>query len=187
MATTKRKRSTSPTKRSTRPVSRKSKNKNKTWLQWLLSVLVVFLVLGAIAMAAGYVYMRTTENNQAKTLLPSAEAAQQINESKPSTGSNNNLKLLEGTWVSTTTGAMLSLKGETFSLDFPSVEAEKPMSGNFALTENKFSVVNNGKSVCNSIKGTYSITFAAGDLVITLLHDECGKRKNTLQSTWYKL
>ncbi len=174
-------------KRSTRAVSRKSKSKNKTWLHWLLSVLVIFLVLGAIAMAAGYVYVRTTQNKKAQTLLPSAEAAQKINESKPSAGSISNLNLLEGTWVSTTTGAMLSLKGETFSLDFPSVEAEKPMSGNFGLTENKFSVVNSGKNVCDSTKGTYSFIFKSGDLVVTVLHDECAKRKNNLQATWYKL
>ncbi len=165
--------------------TKSSKGKNGA-LPLLLRVLVVLLVMAAIALAAGYVYVRhngkTKPEKTQETILPGAE--------NPATGILSDTiapTLLEGTWINSSNGTMLSIRKQAFSIDFSSVEAEKPISGSIHINGNKFVVETPLLDGCNDGRGTYEYSLAGDDLTISTLQDACTRRKLVFAAVWYKM
>lgn len=185
MATTRRK--TAP-----RASGRKSKSQKKSWLQSLLYVLVIFLVLAAIAMIAGYVYMRKNATPE-PTLEVQTEIASKTEGADQSSPDNSKPiqkqanVFIEGTWVSTDNGAMLTIKGTNFTIDFPSVESGKPITGTIQFIGNEFTVISKTLQGCEQINGSYSFDHKGEDLVVKAINDSCSKRKNSFESSWFKM
>jgi Ulp1 family protease len=193
------------TKRKKSPAvkTRSRSKKSKSILNSILLLLVVLLSLAAIAFAASYVYLRTsvkkntenriesieseslnesafTEKPEAELLASESDKAQKNNLSQPS--------VLHGTWVSTENGAMLTVENSGFTIDFPSVEAIKPMKGTINVSKNSFVVVNKRDALtCPEIEGNYDFEFKGEDLIIKLKKDKCSQRASQLNASWFRL
>lgn len=177
-----------------RPASRrkaKPKSAGKGILRLLLQVLVVLLSLALIAFAASYVYLRKQANNDTEQ---NAAAAVQNNPSTALVAETEGpltqkaqISVLEGTWVSADNGTMLSFVAENYSIDFPSVEAGKPVKGTFTVKGNRLNLLSSDASGCETIKGAYTFSIEGDDLQIFLKEDACAKRSSALVSSWFKL
>lgn len=177
-----------------RPASRrraKPKSAGKGILRLLLQVLVVLLSLALIAFAASYVYLRKQANNDVQK---DATAAVQNNpstalvaETEEHLTQKAQISVLEGTWVSVDNGTMLSFAAENYSIDFPSVEAGKPIKGTFTVKGKRLNMLSSDAPGCEAIQGNYTFTIEGEDLQIFLKEDACTKRSNALVSNWFKL
>ena len=147
-----------------------SKKGNHRGLQLLLQLIVILLVLSGIALAAAYVYQR---QSGIKTNDLSSESNE--NSSQPTEN------LLTGTWINNDTGAMFTIEGNHFNLDFPSVEAGKPMIGKIQFSGNSFILNATPMNDCENITGKYTFKLHEDDLKIILVNDNCTKRAHKLR------
>ncbi len=153
-----------------------SKKGNHRGLQLLLQLIVILLVLSGIALAAAFVYQR---QSGIKTNDLSSESNE--NSSQPTEN------LLTGTWINNDTGAMFTIEGNHFNLDFPSVEAGKPMIGKIQFSGNSFILNATPMNDCENITGKYTFKLHEDDLKIILVNDNCTKRAHKLEGSWYKM
>lgn len=195
--TTSKRRPTSRTRASSGSKRKSSKTKHGI-LRIVLLLLVVLLSLGAIALAASYVYIRMGEKKIIKTeqnnnMLSEEYISTDTSINEPKVEKSIEKKVLnptelEGTWVSTSDGTMLTINNAKFTIDFPSVEVSKPMSGNIQISKRQFTIENTGeKAVCAGEKGNYSFEFINEDLIVKSNKDNCGKRAKALTAKWFKL
>lgn len=193
------------TKRRRSPAAntRSRSKKSKSLLNSILLLLVVLLSLAAIAFAASYVYLRSTDKSKVETVTENTETDEKSEAAftekseaeilasdaeKTKTNSLSQPSLLQGTWVSTENGTMFTVENSSFTIDFPSVEAMKPMKGKIKVSKNSFVVLNNNEGAfCTKIEGNYSFEFKGEDLIIKLRNDECSQRANQLNASWFRL
>lgn len=187
-----------PPKRTTqrrRPATKRRSEKKTTsqgFLRLLLQVLVVLLLLAVIAFAASYVYLRKQNGDAAPKSIPSSkeqlmQTTSGENTKTESIASKAEKTILEGTWVSTDNGAMLTFSADQYTIDFPSVEAVQPMKGSFLVKETMLELLSSNDPKCISAIGRYSFTFKDGDLHLKLTDDSCLRRSNLLGAVWFKL
>lgn len=176
-----------------RPTKTGSKGKSKKTsagkLQGFLKVLVVFLILALIAIAAGYVYVKQTGTTS--SIPPQEPGNTLIKEENSPTTENQSVvaekkSVLEGTWVNGENGSMLSIHQSSFTLDYPSVEAGKPINGNIFIQDHKI-VIEVKTEACKTMKGSYSFKLTGDDLSIKAVNEACQKRENMFQNDWYRL
>lgn len=153
-----------------------SKREKNRGLKLLLQLLAIFLVLLGIAIAAAYVYQR---QSGVKTIDHPSESIANSSQSIEN--------LLAGTWINSDNGAMFTIEGDHFNLDFPSVEAEKPVNGKIQFSGNSFTLSATPMAVCENITGNYTFKLQKDDLKITLVNDDCTKRAHQLEGSWYKM
>lgn len=181
-----------------------SRRKKSPLFKWLLILGLLVLV----SVAASYLWLRYAEKQQdlkptqVETLLPSLpdtktnqETKQQENPvDQPQAERKKDNKIspqptwLEGTWVSSSNGAMLTFKGTAFSMDFPSVENRSPLEGTFVLNGKKIEFKSTQKDdICGQQPGKYTVSPDGNDIVIKCLSDECKRRASNLEASWFKL
>jgi|GEM_PF-893979 len=128
----------------------------------------------------------TTEN---LTTTKIADSSEKASKKTPSQKQNPTQKTaLEGTWVSTLNGAMLSFKDNTFQLEFPSIEERPKLKGHFKISNNSLQLVNTlSDDLCGMKEGVYSFDFKGEDLILSAQNDPCKMRKENLSTDWFKL
>lgn len=95
---------------------------------------------------------------------------------------------LEGTWVSTLNGAMLTFKDNTFQVEFPSIEERPKLKGHFKILANSLHLVNTlSDDLCGMKEGVYSFEIKGDDLTLSAQNDLCKMRKENLSTDWFKL
>lgn len=177
---------------------RRKTGKNHSLLRSLLTLLIVLLSLAAIAFAASFVYQRqavkkeTAAQEALVNVPPHTNDDQSLVDDAPASNQENAATLtankLEGTWISTANGAMMTIKGETFSIDFPSVEYALPMKGKIKV-EKETAVFTSSKpsDECGLNEGIYTYKLSNDDLFLSLKKDACRPRTTQLGTKWYKL
>lgn len=194
MATTRRK---SPGRRSSR------KGSGFKPLIWFL---LVILVLGGIALMVSYymaakqegkpvfseLWFANTKNDKEKTddnALIDQRVQKEEKKSEPTRPRESKPNPLQGqTWVSMLNGTMLSIEGNRYTIDFPSVEEQLPMKGSITFLGSEFTLLNsNSDDACNNSPGLYSFSFEGDELIISVKSDSCSKRSRNLEASWFVL
>ena len=96
---------------------------------------------------------------------------------------------IDGTWVSNYDGAMLTIKGGTFSLEIPGVDEGSKTVGRFSIEGNICTFTNTGGSAsCKGNEGHYLYALdEAGELSFDLIKDICESRKERMSASWFSL
>ncbi len=92
-------------------------------------------------------------------------------------------KRIEGCWMSTTGGAVLTMKDFEYRIDFMGVDSGKPVIGTYAV-ENNTITFSNKQDPCKETKGTYEVDFDKHEISFKCKDDDCTKRKSTLVTDW---
>lgn len=133
-----------------------------------------------------------TDNEQAtenSTSTKIADSAEKPSKNPPAQKEKTTKKTaLEGTWVSTLNGAMLTFKDNTFQVEFPSIEERAKLKGHFKISNNSLHLVNTlSDDLCGMKEGVYSFEMKNGDLILSAQNDPCKMRKENLSTEWFKL
>jgi hypothetical protein len=155
---------------------RKSKKKKDySIVKWII-ILLALVVLGY------FLYPRIAP--EVKRMFSNRQAAPVLQNQQEQTN-----PLLEYTWVSREDGAMLELsKGGSFSVDFPSVDAQKKIFGHYKIVKNNIVFINHSSTgICVAVEGKYKFEVRDGRLNFELLGDRCKSRKKMMATTWIKL
>ncbi len=170
----------------------KSKRRKQGLFRPLLLFLLAVVLLGGISLLISYFLLK--KDGEAEPSLSEIVISKKKDtiETQPASpveqDFNTDTPLHNITWVSTLSGAMLTIEGSRYTIDFPSVEEHKPMTGAISITDQGFSVVNHDSDdICKNLTGKYRYTFKADELVIELVDDDCIKRSRTLNAAWFPL
>lgn len=90
---------------------------------------------------------------------------------------------ISGTWMSTTGGAVLTMKNKEYRLDFMGVDSDKPIIGTYSV-EGDIITFTNKKDPCMDVKGLYVVKFNKNEIRFKCKSDDCTKRKATLPTEW---
>ena len=93
------------------------------------------------------------------------------------------IKSIEGSWLSTMKGAVLTMKDFKYRIDFSGVDASQPIIGKFEVDGNKV-IFKNSQDPCKDVDGVYKVEIERGNISFTCKKDGCTKRKNTLAADW---
>ncbi len=92
-------------------------------------------------------------------------------------------KSIEGCWMSTTGGAVLTMKDFEYRIDFMGVDSGKPIIGTY-LVENNIITFSNKQDPCKDAAGAYEVNFNKKEISFKCKNDDCTKRKSTLVTDW---
>ncbi len=96
--------------------------------------------------------------------------------------------ILEGTWASYNDGAMLTIKGKSFSIEQPSVESSIVAKGRIVISNSKVTFVyTNEGSTCGIKPGLYKFEFVGEDVKFSKIDDSCDGRSSQIVATWFKV
>lgn len=90
---------------------------------------------------------------------------------------------ITGTWMSTTGGAVLTMKNKEYRLDFMGVDSDAPIIGTYSVNGDLITFVNK-KDPCKDVKGLYEVKFNKNEIGFKCKSDECTKRKATIPTEW---
>lgn len=90
---------------------------------------------------------------------------------------------ITGTWMSTTGGAVLTMKNKEYRLDFMGVDSDAPIIGTYSVNGDLITFVNK-KDPCKDVKGLYEVKFNKNEIGFKCKSDDCIKRKATLPTKW---
>ncbi len=172
----------------------------------LIWFLLVILVLGGIALMVSYymaakqegkpafseLWFANTKNDDDKAddkTLVDQRVKKEEKKSEPTRLRESKPNPLQGqTWVSMLNGTMLSIEGNRYTIDFPSVEEQLPMKGSITFLGSEFTLLNNNSDdACNNSPGVYSFSFKGDELIISVKSDSCSKRSRNLEASWFVL
>jgi hypothetical protein len=158
-------------------------------------LLIIVLAIAVVSVAAAYFILRKDDVSVSKSIsniLGNSKLDKNTME-MPKTVKNletEHLKSgpLEGTWVSNYDGAMLSIKGGSFSIEMPSVDASSKVEGKIMIVKTIATFVNtNGNEKCREVEGHYSFSINNDELQFTKIKDSCSKRESRMKESWFKL
>ncbi|MCQ2322649.1 MAG: hypothetical protein MJZ47_03405 [Bacteroidales bacterium] len=92
-------------------------------------------------------------------------------------------KSIEGCWMSTTGGAVLTMKDFEYRIDFMGVDSGKPIIGTY-FVENDIVTFSNKQDPCKDTAGAYEVNFDKHEISFKCKNDDCTKRKSTLVTDW---
>ena len=92
-------------------------------------------------------------------------------------------KSIAGTWMSTTGGAVLTMKNNEYRLDFMGIDSDQAIIGTYSVDGSSITFVNK-KDPCKDAKGLYEVSFNKQEIGFKCKSDECTKRKATLPTAW---
>ena len=119
----------------------------------LIELLVVVLIIGILAAVAVPQYTKAVE------------------------------KSITGTWMSTTGGAILTIKNFEYRLDFMGIDTDKPIIGTYIVEGDQITFVNK-EDPCKDVNGLYEVKFNKHEIVFKCKSDDCTKRHATLPTEW---
>ena len=92
-------------------------------------------------------------------------------------------KSITGTWMSTTGGAVLTMKNKEYRLDFMGVDSDAAIIGTYSVDGDLITFINK-KDPCKDVKGLYEVRFNKNEIGFKCKSDDCTKRKATLPTEW---
>lgn len=101
----------------------------------------------------------------------------------------NKFNLINNTWVNKEDGSLLSFnEDKSFSLDFPSVDSDRNISGIFEINKNILSLTfNETGGYCNDKTAQYRFEINNQDLKLKVKNDNCKRRKSQFTAGWFLL
>lgn len=181
---------------------RKRTSTQKSKGNGVLNLIIVLFVLLIVSLVAAYFYVNHYNKGKSVTTITQTHIAKNTVENSENKDNNTTKEpeiveeevnifsdktTLEGTWVSVYSGAMLTVSGHNYSLDFSSVESPNPIRGTFTLSDSRIIFSSDATdAVCGATKGSYRIDFSGADIEFKVINDPCLKRKNTLESEWFR-
>ncbi len=168
-------------RRSTR---RKANNSNS-----FMIFFIIVIVLAVLSFVITYYVTKTFDSvdkdvvNIQKTEATTEEVTEEV--AKESTEKY----VLEGTWASYNDGAMLTIRGRSFTIELPSVESTIVASGKIVIVGNTVTFVyTNQDSDCGIKPGKYEFVIESDDEVtFSEIDDTCSSRKIQLIATWFRV
>jgi hypothetical protein len=160
---------------------RKSNQKNNSL--WIF--IAIIIVIAIISMIISYFWV---ENDKPDVfLLPSDTKTETVKTDKPE--SEVTASPIDGTWVSNYDGAMLTVAGQSFTLEISGVDGAGKTTGSFAIEGNICTFVyESGNEACKGNEGHYLYSIDdSGELYFELIKDICESRKERMTATWFSL
>lgn len=92
-------------------------------------------------------------------------------------------KYIEGCWLSFSEGSSLTMKKNTYRIDFSGVESSEPIVGKYTL-EKDIVTFTTTDGPCEKVVGKYRVKLVGEDIKFVCKSDDCLKRKSALVSEW---
>ena len=179
-----------------KPISKpkkKGSSKKKKSGNIITKILVIIFILIFVAFfifkftrpSADKVKVETTtsqvvENQKTKTEKPVEKDKKQAKKAAETKAVE---KSITGTWMSTTGGAVLTMKNKEYRLDFMGVDSDAAIIGTYSVDGDLITFVNK-KDPCKDVKGLYEVKFNKNEIGFKCKSDDCTKRKATLPTEW---
>lgn len=160
-----------------RKYKRRSSNKNNSLIVFL--IIVIGLVI--LSFAISYFVTQTESGDDENiTSKQKTESTQKGTIAKYA---------LEGTWASYNDGAMLTIKGQNFSIEQPSVESSMVVTGKIVIKDSQATFVYTTQILeCGIKPGIYKFKFEGTEEVkFTKINDSCSSRSTQLVASWFKV
>jgi hypothetical protein len=191
--------------------SKPARKGRKKGMSLPMKLIIAFLLLTLLSVSAAYLILKWKRNQnpaiKEMALIPGHEveeseaSARQTQEEGVKTAESDQKEkagnkkensmsdpALQGTWVSTTNGSMLTIAGESFALDFPSIEVKKPAKGILKTGKGSFTVVDTqSEQGCGEQEGVYLYSIKGDELTTIRKKDPCKKRASSMDATWFRL
>lgn len=116
----------------------------------------------------------TNDKDTSKTEKPVAEHVNDKTNIKAS---------INGYWLSTSEGAVLTMNDDSYSIDFAGIDASNPIAGTYKLQDKKI-IFSTDAGSCKGEIGIYRIILDKHDIKFICEDDNCLKRKATLTTEW---
>ena len=168
---------------------RKTKSKGKKANNGGLIFLIIVMVLALLSYAISY-FVTETNNEAARSIekTNNIEQVKKANKKTVKTVKQDDTSVLEGTWASYSDGAMLTVKGNSFTIELPSVQSSKVASGRITIHGNTVTFVyTNKNSTCGVKPGTYNFVIDNEEVTFDVAGDDCPSRVVVLSATWFKV
>lgn len=125
------------------------------------------------------------QKSKEETQVSKKEELQKPKEEIKTTPTNKSsvAKSIEGCWMSTTGGAILTMKDFEYRIDFMGVDIGKPIVGTY-LVEGEKITFSNKEEPCKGENGVYEVRFDKQEIGFKCTSDDCTKRKSTLTTEW---
>jgi len=92
---------------------------------------------------------------------------------------------LNGSWLNTDDGSILEIKGQSFSLEVPSVDQHSIETGNCIIRDKQANFTDyDSFSRCKGKTGTYTFIKKDGHLHFTLIKEPCSGRRQRFTAVW---
>jgi len=92
-------------------------------------------------------------------------------------------KVIKGCWMSTTGGAVLTMKDKEYRIDFMGIDIGEPILGSYSI-ENDIITFANSKEPLKGETGVYEVKFENNEISFKCQNDNLTKRKATLVTDW---
>ena len=164
---------------------RRKRSSRKTASNSFWVFLAIIIVLAIISMLISYFWVGMDKPDV--FLLPSTDDKEEVVRETPESKVAPNP--IEGTWVSNYDGAMLTISGDSFSLEIPGVDEGGAARGSLTMEGNICTFVyESGSASCKGVEGHYLYSIQDnGEIFFELIKDICGSRKERMSATWFKL
>lgn len=162
-----------------RKTTKRGKKNNNSFMIFFF----VVIILAILSFAVSYFVIQADSSEMEKIVQ-----TENVN-TDPEPVSTIVSNALEGTWASYNDGAMLTVRGQNFTIELPSVESSVIASGKILVKDNKVTFVyTNQDSGCGIKPGEYVFTFDSDDeFTFKVVDDSCKSRKDQLSATWFKI
>jgi len=161
---------------------RSPKRKNNSFMIFF----IIIIVLALLSFLISY-FVTQTESEAVGDDIKTEEVRNK--ETPPSNNEESFNSILEGTWASYNDGAMLTIKGQNFSIELPSVESSVAASGSIKIVGKVVTFIYSNKdSGCGDKPGVYEFIFDNDDeITFKKINDDCANRSNQLVASWFRV
>ncbi len=146
----------------------------------LFNILLIFFLIALVAALVVYFFYEVEKTGNKTTPKPATAKSVQIKKPLPQTA-------LNGTWVSTSDGRILDIKGNRFTLELPSVADHEIIKGTLHISGNTVQFVyHSSVNSCTRQPGTYRFSLQKQSIRFHVIQDDCAGRKQIFATLWEK-